>query len=68
MCIGNTTSPAATNTNYIGWRDDQWERPEVIDTNTASSGQKRDNLKAGGKTKGTSKGSSQSSRTTGGTY
>ena len=66
MCIGNTTSPAATNTNYIGWRDDQWERPEVINTDTASSGQKRDSLKADSKTKG--KGSSQSNRTTGGTY
>ena len=71
MCIGNTTSPAATNTNYIGWRDDQWERPEVIDSDTASSGQKRDNLKAGGKQasgSGKRNPNNQSNRTSGGTY
>ena len=69
MCIGNTTSPAASNTNYINWRDDEWERPEVIggtkeasrgpNESAASANKKRDNLKAGGK---------QSSKTTGGTY
>ena len=29
MCIGNTTSPAATNTTNVSWGD-AWERPEVI--------------------------------------
>ena len=30
MCIGNTTSPAATNTTNVSWGD-AWERPEVIE-------------------------------------
>ncbi len=64
MCIGNTTSPAATNTNYIGWRDDQWERPEVITPTDAerSTQPVKSKLKTPAKTK------SQSSRTSGGTY
>ena len=68
MCIGNTTSPAASNTNYFNWRDDQWERPEVI---TPTEGQNKDNLKAGGRKQAGEKGkgkSNQSSKTTGGAY
>lgn len=67
MCIGNTTSPAASNTNYINWKDDEWERPEVI---TPTEGQKKDNLKAGGKQASGSgkRNPNQSSKTTGGTY
>jgi len=64
MCIGNTTSPAATNTNYIGWRDDQWERPEVITPTENENKQSTQPVK--NKLKTPSK--SQSSRTSGGTY
>jgi hypothetical protein len=66
MCIGNTTSPAASNTNYINWRDDQWETPQVIPTSPTVSDpdrpvtQKKSSLKA--------KSKSQSSKTSGGTY
>ena len=64
MCIGNTTSPAASNTNYINWREDQWERPEVItptgDENKQSTQPVKDKLKTPSK--------SQSSKTSGGTY
>ena len=70
MCIGNTTSPAATNTTNVSYlRPDEWETPEVItpsgapevsDTGTAT--QKKSSLKAKAKPK------SQSSKTSGGTY
>ena len=64
MCIGNTTSPAATNTTNVSWGD-AWERPEVIPTgpqvqDQASTPKKKDTLKT--------KPKSQSSRTSGGTY
>jgi len=65
MCIGNTTSPAATNTTNVSWGD-AWERPEVIPTSPTVSDpdrpvtQKKSSLKA--------KPKSQSSRTSGGTY
>jgi len=70
MCIGNTTSPAATNTTNVryGWNSpDEWETPQVItppggpevsDTGTATK--KKSSLKA--------KPKSQSSKTSGGTY
>ncbi|ADP00090.1 hypothetical protein CYIG_00014 [Cyanophage NATL1A-7] len=70
MCLGNTTSPAATNTTNVRnvWgRPDEWERPEVItplaapevsDTGTAT--QNKSSLKA--------KPKAQSSKTSGGTY
>ena len=66
MCIGNTTSPAATNTTNVSWgRSDMWERPQVIDPgpevqDQAAPSQKKSSLKA--------KPKSQSSRTSGGTY
>ena len=70
MCIGNTTSPAATNTTNVSYmRPDEWETPEIItpfgapevsDTGTAT--QKKSSLKAKAKPK------SQSSKTSGGTY
>ena len=63
MCIGNTTSPAATNTTNVSWGD-AWERPEVIPPQVSDPGpgkvQKKDTLKT--------KPKSQSSRTSGGTY
>ena len=65
MCIGNTTSPAATNTTNVSWGD-AWERPEVIPPSPTVSDpdrpvtQKKSSLKA--------KPKSQSSRTSGGTY
>jgi len=67
MCIGNTTSPAATNTTNVSWGD-AWERPEVIppgpQVQKGPSGdtgkRQKDTLKA--------KPKSQSSRTSGGTY
>ena len=65
MCIGNTTSPAASNTNYINWRDDQWETPQVITPPSegliqVGGSKKKSSLKA--------KPKSQSSKTSGGTY
>ena len=65
MCIGNTTSPAASNTNYINWRDDQWETPQVITPPSdgliqVGDSKKKSSLKA--------KPKSQSSKTSGGTY
>ena len=63
MCIGNTTSPAATNTTNVSWGD-AWERPEVITpgptVSDTGSQPKKSSLKA--------KPKSQSSRTSGGTY
>ena len=63
MCIGNTTSPAATNTTNVSWGD-AWERQEVIPPQVSDPDptkvQKKDTLKA--------KPKSQSSRTSGGTY
>lgn len=69
MCIGNTTSPAATNTTNVSWGD-AWERPEVIPPGpqvmkkvgdpSSPNLQKKSSLKA--------KPKSQSSRTSGGTY
>ena len=66
MCLGNTTSPAATNTTNVRnvWGNpDEWETPQIItpqvsDTGTAT--QKKSSLKA--------KPKSQSSKTSGGTY
>ena len=66
MCIGNTTSPAATNTTNVSWgRSDMWERPQVIDPgpevqDQGGATQKKSSLKA--------KPKSQSSKTSGGTY
>jgi len=68
MCIGNTTSPAATNTTNVSWnRPDEWETPQVITppgapqvSDQAGATQKKASLKA--------KPKSQSSRTSGGTY
>jgi len=71
MCIGNTTSPAASNTNYINWRDDQWESPEVIEPDNRRGGRDSKGGKGntGGKGSGRRGGSgSQSDRTTGGSY
>ena len=76
MCIGNTTSPAATNTTnvrYGTWGDpDDWDRPEVIPPGPMQmekqgkwAGQRdaqKESLKAKAKPK------SQSSKTSGGTY
>ena len=72
MCIGNTTSPAATNTTNVSYlRPDEWETPEIItpsgapevsDTGTAT--QKKSSLKA----KAKAKPKSQSSKTSGGAY
>ena len=63
MCIGNTTSPAATNTTNVSWGD-AWERPEVINPGPTVSGTgsqpKKSSLKTPSK--------SQSSRTSGGAY
>ena len=68
MCIGNTTSPAATNTTNVSWGD-AWERPEVIPgpqvmkkvgDSSEPAAQKKSSLKA--------KPKSQSSKTSGGTY
>ena len=65
MCIGNTTSPAATNTTNVSWGD-AWERPEVIPgpqvmPKVQDMGKPRkDTLKT--------KPKAQSSRTSGGTY
>ena len=65
MCIGNTTSPAATNTTNVSWGD-AWERPEVIPgpqvmPKVQDMGKpKKDTLKT--------KPKAQSSRTSGGTY
>ncbi len=65
MCIGNTTSPAATNTTNVSWGD-AWERPEVIPPGPQSDGTqptvkpKKDTLKT--------KPKAQSSKTSGGTY
>lgn len=65
MCIGNTTSPAATNTTNVNWGD-AWERPEVIPgpqvmPKVQDMGKPRkDTLKT--------KPKAQSSRTSGGTY
>jgi len=63
MCIGNTTSPAATNTNYIGWRRQQaMDDPEAILPTMDDQGKpNKQTLKASSK-------KSQSSKTTGGTY
>tara|TARA_R100001082_G_scaffold9891_1_gene5570 strand:+ start:203 stop:412 length:210 start_codon:yes stop_codon:yes gene_type:complete len=69
MCIGNTTSPAASNNNYFGWRDDEWERPEVIDE--GPEGSNRDKLKGDGSKRSGEKGGKggkQSDKTTGGNY
>ena len=68
MCIGNTTSPAASNTNYINWRDDEWETPQII---TPPPGGPQVADKAGAATKKSSlkaKPKAQSSKTSGGTY
>ena len=65
MCIGNTTSPAATNTTNVSWGD-AWERPDVIPgpqvmPKVQDMGKpKKDTLKT--------KPKAQSSRTSGGTY
>ena len=65
MCIGNTTSPAATNTTNVSWGD-AWERPEVIPgpqvmPKVQDMGKpKKDTLKT--------KPKAQSSKTSGGTY
>ena len=65
MCIGNTTSPAATNTTNVSWGD-AWERPDVIPgpqvmPKVQDMGKPRkDTLKT--------KPKAQSSRTSGGTY
>jgi len=64
MCIGNTTSPAATNTNYIGgWRRQQaMDDPEAILPTIDDQGKpNKETLKASSR-------KSQSSKTTGGTY
>ena len=67
MCIGNTTSPAATNTTNVSWGD-AWERPEVIPP--GSGVQNKDSLKTSGKRGAYKRNSSksQSSKTSGGTY
>ena len=65
MCIGNTTSPAASNTTNMYWRRaDEWETPQVItpaEPSQTATTKKKDTLK-------TSSSKSQSSKTTGGTY
>ena len=71
MCIGNTTSPAATNTTNVRnvWGNpDEWETPQIITpppggpqvADQAGATQKKSSLKA--------KPKSQSSKTSGGTY
>jgi len=69
MCIGNTTSPAATNTTNVSWGD-AWERPEVIPPQVSDPDPttlpKKASLKTG-KGKGTGK-KSQSAKTSGGAY
>ena len=69
MCIGNTTSPAATNTTNVSWGD-AWERPEVIEPQALGGDklynkgkytpQKKSSLKT--------KPKAQSSKTSGGAY
>ena len=68
MCIGNTTSPAATNTTNVSWGD-AWERPEVIPPD-APQVRKPDKSIAGTRQKDSlkTKPKSQSSKTSGGTY
>ena len=68
MCIGNTTSPAASNTNYINWRDDQWESPEVIEPYNRRGGKDGKGGKGGTGSNRRGGSGSQSDRTTGGSY
>ena len=69
MCIGNTTSPAATNTTNVSYlRPDEWETPQIITpppggpqvVDQTGAATKKSSLKA--------KPKSQSSKTSGGTY
>tara|TARA_R100000458_G_scaffold42410_1_gene40288 strand:+ start:530 stop:733 length:204 start_codon:yes stop_codon:yes gene_type:complete len=67
MCLGNTTSPAATNTTNVRnvWGNpDDWERPEVIQPiagpEVGTAVPKKSSLKATPK--------AQSSKTSGGAY
>ena len=66
MCIGNTTSPAATNTTNVSWGD-AWERPEVIPPGPQVMPKVQDMGKPKKDTLKT-KPKAQSSRTSGGTY
>ena len=72
MCIGNTTSPAANNTTnvrYGGWGNpDEWERPEVIDPQSAGSEFGAARKQAGKRQALKTPAKSQSSKTSGGTY
>tara|TARA_R100000664_G_scaffold29958_1_gene42171 strand:- start:67 stop:282 length:216 start_codon:yes stop_codon:yes gene_type:complete len=71
MCIGNTTSPAATNTTNVryGWNNtDDWERPEVIPPQVSDPDQPVTQKKSSLKAKAKAKPKSQSSKTSGGTY
>lgn len=67
MCIGNTTSPAATNTTNVSWGD-AWERPEVIPPGPQAAMPKVQDMGKPKNDKLKIKPKAQSSKTSGGTY